>query len=70
MLTAHSLKPPPKAGEYVFPAVVTSQSLTRAGDIKLTMTVPWASRDEVFAALEKMPFACAMRLSEILHLDE
>ena len=63
-LAAAALAPPKKLDEYTFYAIVAEQK-TRGNNILLTMKVPWEHREEVFRAMETMPFAAMVRMNEV-----
>lgn len=55
---------PKRLDEYSFYAIVKSQQ-TSGQSIILTLRVPWEHRDEVFRALETMPFAAQVTMREL-----
>jgi hypothetical protein len=67
-LALHASLPPKDLKEYSFYAHVTSQQ-TAGRAIRLSLLVPWEHRDEVFRALETMPFAAQVTLRELMRID-
>lgn len=50
--------------EFSFYAIVKSQS-TQGQSIILNLRIPWEHRDEVFRAMETMPFAAQVTMREL-----
>jgi hypothetical protein len=69
-LALHAAKPPDDPDVYRFYAVITKQGTTATGQITLTMTVPWEHHDEVFRALDTMPFTAMVKMTEITGVTE
>jgi hypothetical protein len=67
-LALHASQGPKNLSEYSFYAHVTSQQ-TAGRAIRLSLLVPWEHRDEVFRALETMPFAAQVTLRELMRID-
>lgn len=64
-LAIHAHLPSKQLGEYQFYGIVTSQATTQSGQIKLSIVVPWEFREEVWAALETMPFKAMFQVREV-----
>ncbi len=68
-LAIHAERPQRNLDEYHFFAIITKQTADRQGDLALTMKVPWEHREEVFRALETMPFQAMVTMREVAPLD-
>lgn len=64
-LAIHAQLPSRQIGEYDFYGVITGQSTTATGQIKLSVTVPWECREDIWQALETMPFKAQFRMREL-----
>lgn len=63
-LTAYTTRPPKNLSEYNFYAIIAKQA-TQGTNVLLTLKVPWEHRDEVFRALDTMPFAAMVKITEV-----
>ena len=58
-----------KVDEYSFYAIVQKQA-TAGRSIILNLQVPWEHRDEVFRALETMPFSAQVTMRELAGVED
>lgn len=63
-LAVHAGRPAKDPSEYNFYAIIQNQT-TRGNSVILTLKVPWEHRDEVFRALDTMPFSAMVKMTEI-----
>lgn len=64
-LAASAERPPKQLDQYDFYAIIDKQATTKMGNISLTLLVPWEFHEEVFRALETMPFRAMVRMTEV-----
>jgi hypothetical protein len=59
---------PKRPDEYSFYAIISKQT-TEGRSIVLNLRVPWEFKDEVFRALETMPFAAQVTMRELVGVE-
>lgn len=67
-LALHAGRPAKDPNEYNFYGVIQKQT-TQGNAVILQVKVPWEHREEVFRALETMPFAALFQMTEIEPVD-
>jgi hypothetical protein len=55
---------PKRLNEYEFYGIIAAQS-TKGTNILLTIKVPWEWREEVFRAMDTMPFAATIKMTDV-----
>lgn len=63
-LAIQAQAPPKRLDEYNFYAIIASQG-TKGNSVILTLKVPWEHREEVFRAMDTMPFAAMVKMTEV-----
>jgi hypothetical protein len=63
-LALHAQRDPKADSEYNFYAIIAKQA-TQGESILLTLKVPWEHREEVFRAIDTMPFSAMIRMTQI-----
>jgi hypothetical protein len=67
-LAIHAQLPPKKENVYEFYGVIATQS-TKGTNVILTIKVPWEWREEVWRAMDTMPFAATIKMTDVGGFD-
>jgi hypothetical protein len=63
-LAIHAERPPKPENVYEFYGIVSGQT-TKGTNVILTIKVPWEWREEVWRAMDTMPFATTIRMTDV-----